>query len=97
MNILRDVKVAEKLGLSRATVWRKAKEDPEFPKSIRLSTAITGWIESEVDDYLARKVAQHRHDPSVRRGAIVAAEASSEKRAKDRISRSVLSKGANRE
>lgn len=61
MKILRDVRVAEKIGCkSRATVWRKAKADPSFPQPVKVSEGITGWIESEVDAYLARRVAEAR-------------------------------------
>lgn len=63
MKIIRDARVAEKIGAkSRATVWRKAKTDPEFPKPIQVSAGITGWLESEVDAYLAHKVAEARGD-----------------------------------
>lgn len=60
MRICRDIKVAERLGCSRATVWRKAKTDPDFPQPVKFSPGITGWIEAEVDAYLERKVAEAR-------------------------------------
>lgn len=61
MKILRDVRVAEKIGCkSRATVWRKAKSDPDFPQPVKVSEGITGWIESEVDAYLVRRIAAAR-------------------------------------
>lgn len=66
MKILRDVQVAEKLGMARATVWRKAKDDPDYPKPVRISENITGWLESEIDAYIARKVAEYRDKPSDR-------------------------------
>ena len=61
MKIIRDARVAEKIGAkSRATAWRKAKSDPDFPKPIKISGGITGWIEAEVDAYLERRVAAPR-------------------------------------
>lgn len=66
MKIIRDVRVSEKLDIGRATVWRKAKDDPEFPKPFKYSNNLTGWLESEVDDYIARKVAEYRDKPSDR-------------------------------
>lgn len=61
MKILRDVRVAEKIGCkSRATVWRKAKADPDFPQPVSISSGITGWVESEVDAYIERKIAEAR-------------------------------------
>lgn len=61
MKIIRDKRVAEKIGAaSRATVWRKAKADSDFPQPVSISPGITGWVESEVDAYIARKVAEAR-------------------------------------
>jgi prophage regulatory protein len=61
MKIIRDVRVAEKIGCkSRATVWRKAKSDASFPQPVKVSEGITGWIEAEVDAYLERLVAEAR-------------------------------------
>lgn len=61
MKILRDVRVAEKIGCkSRATVWRKAKTDPDFPRPVSISAGISGWVEEEVDAYIRRKVAEAR-------------------------------------
>ncbi len=65
MKIIRDARVAEKIGAkSRATPWRKAKSDPDFPKPVKVSEGITGWIEAEVDAYLERKVAAARKVPA---------------------------------
>lgn len=77
MKIIRDVAVAEKLGTSTTTVWRKSKNEPDFPKPVRLSDAITGWLESEVDDYIARKVRESREQPPRKREVAVKAMAAS--------------------
>lgn len=60
MRILRDKQVADKIGGSRATVWRKAKTEPDFPKPLKISAGITGWIEAEVEAYLERRIAAAR-------------------------------------
>lgn len=61
MKIIRDVRVAEKIGAkSRATVWRKARADASFPQPVKVSEGITGWVEAEVDAYLERLVAESR-------------------------------------
>ncbi len=39
-------------GLSRSTWHRKIKEDPHFPKPVRLGECAVGWIESEVQDWI---------------------------------------------
>lgn len=70
MKIIRDVRVAEKIGAkSRTTAWRKAKADPDFPKPVSISPGITGWIESEIDEYIARKVAESRGAAPARKRA----------------------------
>lgn len=60
MRILRDKQVADKIGGSRATVWRKAKTEPDFPKPLKISAGITGWLESEVEAYLEQRIAAAR-------------------------------------
>ncbi|HHY49654.1 MAG TPA: AlpA family phage regulatory protein [Alphaproteobacteria bacterium] len=60
MRILRVKAVAERIGYAVPSVWRKAKDEADFPKPVRIGPKCTGWIESEVDDYVARKVAESR-------------------------------------
>jgi predicted DNA-binding transcriptional regulator AlpA len=42
-------------GASRATVWRRLHDDPDFPKPFKLSAGITVWDEREVLDWLVAK------------------------------------------
>jgi predicted DNA-binding transcriptional regulator AlpA len=49
--------VCHLLGISRATVWRKAKTDPGFPKPFHLSPAIAVWDEGQVLTWLDSKKA----------------------------------------
>jgi prophage regulatory protein len=61
MKIIRDQLVADKIGAkSRATPWRLVKSDPDFPRPLKVSPGITGWVEAEVDDYLQKKVNDSR-------------------------------------
>ncbi|MCO5106648.1 MAG: AlpA family phage regulatory protein [Burkholderiaceae bacterium] len=60
MRILRVEQVADRIGGSRALVWRKAKEEADFPKPIKVTPGITGWLEHEVDAYIARRVVESR-------------------------------------
>ena len=60
MKILRVKAVAERTGYAVPSVWRHAKETADFPKPVKLGPNCTGWIESEVDDYIRRKVAESR-------------------------------------
>lgn len=50
-NILRCHQVVKKTGLSRHTLYRLDKAG--FLKKRKISPGAVGWIESEVDDYLA--------------------------------------------
>jgi len=49
--------------VDRATIWRWVRNDPEFPKPVRVGPNMVRWIESEIDEYFARKVAR-RDDPA---------------------------------
>ena len=48
---------AERLGCHPATVWRKAKYDPDFPKPFRIG-GMTRWDSAEVDSYLEKALAE---------------------------------------
>lgn len=55
--VLRVRHTAERCGCSVATVWRKAKTDPDFPKPVRVTERVTGWLEHEIDAYLDARAA----------------------------------------
>lgn len=46
-----------RLGISRSTLWREVHED-RFPKPIEISPRSFGWIEAEVDAWLAARIQQ---------------------------------------
>ncbi|WP_442922964.1 helix-turn-helix transcriptional regulator [Methyloversatilis sp. RAC08] len=46
--------------MSVATVWRKAKTDPQFPKPVKVSEGITGWPSDEVHAYMDTLIASQR-------------------------------------
>ena len=50
--ILRIAKVTARVDLSRTSVWRLCRAR-KFPQPIRLSDRAIGWIESEVDEWIA--------------------------------------------
>jgi prophage regulatory protein len=52
-NILRLPAVLSKTGLKRATFYKL----DNFPKPIRLSERTVGWIESEINQWLADRMA----------------------------------------
>ena len=55
-NIIRLQQVIKKVGLSRSTIYALVSRN-EFPQRIQLSPRSMGFLESEVDQWLADKVA----------------------------------------
>jgi prophage regulatory protein len=56
--ILRWREVAQRTGLSRPTIWRLVRAGT-FPRPVQLSSpAAVGWIASEVDAWIATRIAQ---------------------------------------
>jgi len=45
---------------SRATVWRKAKYDPGFPRPFKLSQGVTVWDEAEILDWIESQKTEQR-------------------------------------
>jgi predicted DNA-binding transcriptional regulator AlpA len=54
MRFLRSKQVLERVPVCRTTLWRMT-EIGEFPKSVKVGSA-TFWIESEVEDWMQKKV-----------------------------------------
>jgi len=54
MNILDKKKVRRKTGLSDPTIWRLEKAG-EFPERVNITPSRVGWIEEEVDKWLASR------------------------------------------
>src|SRR5262245_19116736 len=54
--ILRERKVCERLDLSHATIWRMIQRG-DFPAPVRLGPQSVGWIEREVNDWIAARAA----------------------------------------
>lgn len=61
LTILRRKQVEARTGLSRSTIYSRFRPnknrpgdfDPTFPKPINLGRKAVGWIESEIDSWLA--------------------------------------------
>jgi prophage regulatory protein len=56
-SILRLPEVEKRTGLRRASIYRRAAAGT-FPKPIRMGPNSTGWLESEIDGFIAEAVAQ---------------------------------------
>jgi prophage regulatory protein len=57
--ILRIEEAIKKVGLSRALIYRKSAAG-SFPSQVRIGARATGWVEEEVDEWLARRVERGR-------------------------------------
>ena len=53
--VLRKGETAAKVGLSYPTIWRQMQRG-EFPMPVQLSDNRVGWLESEIDDWISRRV-----------------------------------------
>lgn len=53
--ILKIDEVVQKCHMSRATIYKKAKEGT-FPKQIKLSERSSGWLESEINDWIQNRI-----------------------------------------
>lgn len=57
IRILRLPAVEAKSGLKRDSIYRLAKLG-KFPKPVKISEWASGWIESEIDEYLKKRIAE---------------------------------------
>jgi len=57
--ILRLSSVKVRTGLSRSTIYLRVAEG-SFPAPVSLGGRAVGWIEAEVDDWLARRIEASR-------------------------------------
>lgn len=57
--ILREPECKVKTGLGQTARWTMEQRG-EFPKRVRLGARASGWLESEVNDWLAKRVRESR-------------------------------------
>lgn len=68
LTILRRNQVEARTGLSRSTIYAKLRQnpkrpgdyDPSFPKPVSVGARAVGWIEAEINAWLADQVAKSR-------------------------------------
>jgi prophage regulatory protein len=58
-NILRLPTVKARTGLSRSTIYLRISEG-RFPRPVSLGSRAVGWIETEINDWLAERIAASR-------------------------------------
>lgn len=52
-------------GQAPATIWRRVKHDPSFPRPYKLGPKVTVWSEREIHEWLETKKAESRAMPRV--------------------------------
>lgn len=57
MRLIRLKEVIHKTGLSKATLYR-LMEEGEFPASVTIASRAVAWEESQVDEFLMKKISQ---------------------------------------
>lgn len=58
-NILRRKAVEKRVSLSKSAIYERIA-DEQFPKPINLGGRAVGWIEAEIDAWLADRIQQSR-------------------------------------
>ncbi|MDK4526796.1 AlpA family phage regulatory protein [Kingella kingae] len=63
--VLRVKQVAECLGISVNSVWKKCNAkshlyDPDFPQPFKVSANATGWLASEIHQFIQLKADQRK-------------------------------------
>jgi len=53
--LIRIREVMDKVGIARSTVWYMVKKGT-FPKPRKLSPRVTGWVESEIDEFIGKVI-----------------------------------------
>jgi prophage regulatory protein len=57
--VIRIKEVMDRTGLSRSTIYLQVR-DGEFPKPINLGSRSVGWLQSEVDSWIAQKIGKRQ-------------------------------------
>ena len=63
--LLRRKQVEQAIGLSRSTIYsrldpKSRHHDPDFPKPIKIGATSIAFVESEVQNYIAHRIADSR-------------------------------------
>lgn len=58
-SIIRRKAVEARTGLSRSTIYQRVK-DGTFPPPISLGPKAVGWLQSEIEDWIAERVRRSR-------------------------------------
>jgi prophage regulatory protein len=57
IRILRRRQLEARLAIGRSTIYDWLRSDPTFPRPVKIGCRAVGWVESEINDWLARRMA----------------------------------------
>jgi prophage regulatory protein len=60
IRVIRRKQLESRLGVSRSTIYDWIRSDPSFPKPIRIGPRAVGWLEHEIELWIAARMAE-RH------------------------------------
>lgn len=74
IRILKLPEVMRMTALSRSAIYGKADPkshlyDPDFPRLIKLTAKSSGWVESEVNEWLLKRIEQRNQQHNQRKAA----------------------------
>lgn len=58
--LIRRAEVERLTGLSRSTIYGRLRDDPDWPRPVRLGPNCVAWVESEVHAYIKRRIEASR-------------------------------------
>lgn len=64
ITILRRKQVEARTGLSRSTIYLRI-QDGTFPRPINLGARAVGWLENEIESWLALRIEKHNSGQEV--------------------------------
>lgn len=59
LSIIRKPQLLDRLGFSKSTLYKMISKG-EFPPPVHISTRVSGWPSSEIDDWIKQRVAESR-------------------------------------
>lgn len=62
--ILKLTEVTKNTGLAKSTIYKLISEN-RFPKQIKLTTFSSGWVKSEVDQWIEERIALSRNTRAI--------------------------------
>jgi len=51
VKLMKQMRVAERLDVRRTTLWSLRRDDPDFPRPVRVGKSVA-WRSDEIEDYI---------------------------------------------